>query len=571
MRNKKLILILGTTILSGAVIAGTMLGINSSESQKILGTGDDVWNHYEAVSPTLDKKGIKEYWVNCETHQSVFVEPASEHIVDMGTPSDSFINSLENDDPRLLNRYLRGFDFDDGVNPYITIKSGFETLTVVDGEGVGGSKALVATRSSAGDSFLRIDKSYLDAVFANPSVKSLAFEAKAHNATNNFRHITVDKSFVNNNSDIVSCFERNSAGWGVDTNWKTFYLTRGVYSQINMNDGNLDWFLKFGAGSLLPQALYLDNFRICTTDYFDYTQYGFENGYFTGSELKDPAVNQKGFSVGSATNQGFDYDVKTEGERSFTLTKVSGENPFYLGVGMRSLLGADDYLVFDFYGTTALNNTNEGIRDGTRTALACLTSAFAANKWQTIVVPKSGITSDGRFLIIGTSVTGTYWIDNLRISHGAFSFENKPYTSLFGSYANTSFYNIPDATAGDYLRDHGKDYLVIAEWGGWNKIEISEEKASEGAYSLKLTTTQGEKPLRVVPMWVDRMDDDSIFSFDIYSDDMTFSGPLESVEQGEWTTVSFTKADFAAVNNYRVISGGFTKGTMYLDNFRLVL
>ena len=119
---------------------------------------------------------------------------------------------------------------------------------------------------------------------------------------------------------------------------------KNMMRKMNINLDNLD----------------LDDFRICTTDYFDYTQCGLETGYFTGSEVKDPAINQKLFSISSATNQGFDYDVRTEGVRSFRCEKVNGENAFYLGVGMRNLLQDGDYLTFDFRGTTALNNTNQG-------------------------------------------------------------------------------------------------------------------------------------------------------------------------------------------------------------------
>ena len=573
MNNKKKLLTLTGVFGITALAFGVILATQAPMLKLAQGT-DGQWNHYEGVAATLEQPGIREYWVNCNTHEHQFSAPAGVTPTEMGAPSASFIKSLPSNDDRLIDRYLKGIDFEDGVNPYITIKSGFETLSVVDGEGVGGSKALVATRSTAGDSFLKMSKDYLDAVFADPNVKSLSFAARAHNATNNFRHISVDAQYVNNNSNIISCFEINNANWGITTTWKTFYLTRGVYSQMNANDSNLDWFVKFGAGSVLPQYLYIDNIKICTEDYYDYTFNGLENGYWSGTELKDPVINQRSISVASATNQGFDYDVKTEGVRSFTVTKVSGENPFYLSAGMNSLVqaaGDDLYITFDFRGTTALNYTNEGIRDGNRNQLACLKANFAANKWQTITIPKSGVTSDGRFFIIGTSATGQYWIDNIRLNNAQYSFEDQPYTSLFGNYANVSHYAIADSTESDYLRDHAIDYVFIAEWGSWTSIEVVEGISSDGAYSVRLTTTQGGKPIRMMPQWVNIMDDDSVFSFDIYSEDMTFSGVLSSVTPGVWTTLSFTKAEFKTIASYRPFDSGYSAGTMYLDNFRLVL
>lgn len=570
MMKKKLFALAGIIGATAVLMGGVFANHSALPNKQVYGT-DGQWNHYEGVAATINQPGIKEYWVNCNTHEHQFTAPSGVTPVEMGAPSAAFIKSLDLNDDRLIERYLKGIDFEDGVNPYITIKSGFETLSVVDGEGVGGSKALRATRSTAGDSFLKISKDYLDAVFADPNVKSLSFAAKAHNPTNNFRHISVDAQYVNSNNNIISCFEINNSNWGITTTYKTFYLTRGVYSQMNMNDGNLDWFVKFGAGSVLPQYLDIDNIKICTTDYYDYTFNGLENGYWSGTELKDPVINQRSFYVTSATNQGFDYDVKTEGVRSFKVDKVSGENAFYLGVGMRTLMGDNDYLTFDMRGTKALNYTNEGIRDGNRNQLACLKANFPANKWVTLSIPKSSITSDGRFLILGTSTTATYWIDNIRINHAEYSFEDHTYTSLFGDYANASHYSIADSSASNTLRDSTKDYIVVAEWGSWTSIEVVEGKSSDGAYSLKLTTSQGGKPIRMVPAWIELMDDDSVFSLDIYSEDMNFSGALASVTKGVWTTVSFTKAQFNNVSNYRPFNGGYSAGTMYLDNFRLVL
>ena len=570
MNNKNKFLVMGAVIGTTALMVGSVFVSQDPFFKKTAGTDGD-WNHYSAVAATLDSKGIKEYWVNCNTHEHQFTAPASGTIVDQGAPDQAFINSLASNDDRLVDRYLKGFDFDDGVNPYITIKSGFETLQVVDGEGVGGSKALRASRSTAGDSFLRISKEYLDAVFANPNVKSLSFAAKAHNPTNNFRHISVDASYVNNNSNIISCFEINNANWGITTTYKTFYLTRGVYSQMNMSDGNLDWFVKFGAGSVLPQYLYLDDIKICTTDYYDASFNGLENGYWSGTELKNPVLNERSFyGTGQLENAGFSYDMKTEGVRSFKFDKLSNYSAYYLGTSMNSSLGENDYITFDMYGTTALNCSNGAINSGQNHQF--LASNFPANKWVTLTMPKSEITTDGRFLILQGSATGTYYIDNIRVNSAKYSFESNTRTSIFGDYANASHYDIADSSASNTLRDGTKDYVAIAEWGGWTEIKVVEGIASEGAYSLKLTTTAGNKPIRIMPAWYDRMDDDSTFSFDIYTENMTFTGICASVPKGAWTTITITKAQFGA--NYRLFDGStnkFSAGTMYLDNFVLVL
>ena len=65
----------------------------------------EVWNHYSMVAPTETEKGIKEYWVSCDSHTYSFVEPQSGTIYNKGTPSSEFINSLEAGDSRLYDPY----------------------------------------------------------------------------------------------------------------------------------------------------------------------------------------------------------------------------------------------------------------------------------------------------------------------------------------------------------------------------------------------------------------------------------------------------------------------------------
>jgi hypothetical protein len=56
-----------------------------------------IWNHYTEVKPTLESNGIKEYWVNCTTHEHVFTKPSVDEnqIVEKGKPALAFINSYK--------------------------------------------------------------------------------------------------------------------------------------------------------------------------------------------------------------------------------------------------------------------------------------------------------------------------------------------------------------------------------------------------------------------------------------------------------------------------------------------
>ena len=108
--KKKILYYSAAALFGGGMLLGVLFAGKTQIAHNILGSSDEVWNHYTGVDATLEKKGIKEYWVNCTTHESVFSAPASDHIVDMGAPSESFINSLPDNDPRLLARYLKGID-----------------------------------------------------------------------------------------------------------------------------------------------------------------------------------------------------------------------------------------------------------------------------------------------------------------------------------------------------------------------------------------------------------------------------------------------------------------------------
>lgn len=63
------------------------------------------WNHYSRVEPTYNDKGIQEYYVCCDHHESVLERPATGVITNKGTPTQEFINSLEDSDFRVIPSY----------------------------------------------------------------------------------------------------------------------------------------------------------------------------------------------------------------------------------------------------------------------------------------------------------------------------------------------------------------------------------------------------------------------------------------------------------------------------------
>jgi hypothetical protein len=112
-KSKRLLfLLIASTVVSATAVAFASVSAKRG-TRWVSGTDGAIWNHYSAVAPTFEKRGSKEYWVNCSTHESVFSAPASENIVDKGAPTREFIDSLASNDSRLVERYCRGFNVDD--------------------------------------------------------------------------------------------------------------------------------------------------------------------------------------------------------------------------------------------------------------------------------------------------------------------------------------------------------------------------------------------------------------------------------------------------------------------------
>ena len=529
----------------------------------------EVWNHYSGVAATLDNPGIKEYWVSCLTHEHVFTRPDVDDskITDQGAPSLSFIKSLSSSDDRLIDKYKRGFNFDDGVNPYISIKDRFNTLEVQNDVGLDGTKALVAsyTGTSAVDAHLSISKAYLDAVFADPEVKSLSFAAKGTIATNNFRHKQVDQSFTHDNKYLISCYEANATNYGITTEWKTFYLSRGVYSQMT----DSDWFIQYGATG--PFTLYLDEFRISYTDYADRSKVTFENGFLNGQVLRHAdGTGQKAFEVNGSvvTSTGFDYDHATEGNRALTFTKENGYIALFVGADYVTNM-PESGMFLEMNATVGINASVGNLKYGNNENYPSNYSPVGLTK--TLYIPKSKITGDGRFLIIQGSTAGTFYIDNVRYADVITESFEDAHAYVYGEYGYAINYKLADQTASNVARDNARNVTILSEWNTVTAAEIVTDFATHGSDSFKLTL-RAAGPLAFNRTYFDMMDDDSVLTMDVYPESMTFGEgtPFEGIPMGQWTTVTLKKADF--VDGNRFLAGGyFSKGVVYFDNLTLVL
>ena len=489
--------------------------------------------------------------------------------------------------PKLDSAY-RVLDFENDTDiELFSIFAQFESFAVVNDEGIDGSRALEFTRTNttASDCKLSISKEYLAAVFADPNVKALSFYAKGTGVTNNFRHISVDPSYTNNNSDVKHCFERNNSGWGITNEYKQFYLTREVWSQMTASDHTIQY--NVGGGKL-----WLDNFKISEESYFEYDRLSFDNGYFripdaTHAYLYGPDSSQADFLVttNSANNiVSLDYDNYSDGIRSIKVERAEKVDVTFM---LRNKFAyanlPDEGIFFDFYTNKDLNGHFAGqdkgaIVDGNKKPFVDENVAIKGGVWTTIHLRKDQIKSgsDGNFLYIQGSAAELFNIDNIRVASDSYS-ESFETTKTFhiGEYGYAVGYDLADGTVADKCRDVTKNYKFLIGWNACTDIAITDEKASKEAYSLKITKTSGGT-FHINPQWVDLMDEDSTISFDIYTEDANrltcqTSGPSDrtiEITKGVWTRITLTLDDFESGLG-RFTTNAFGAGTFYLDNFVL--
>ena len=101
--NKKMCSFVLSLVTGAFVVIGVAASLGNDAFSLASGAQQQVvWQHYNKVEPTDVTWGIKEYWVNCSSYEHVFTKPVTGSITNKGTPSQSFINSLPEDDDRLL-------------------------------------------------------------------------------------------------------------------------------------------------------------------------------------------------------------------------------------------------------------------------------------------------------------------------------------------------------------------------------------------------------------------------------------------------------------------------------------
>ncbi len=574
------------------VAACTVIGVAtsfSSTSQGLFSSKADnaiSWYHYIGTPATFTEPGIKDYWTDC--NGSTLVNYPGNVVADREIPSSTVI-TVDDEDGRYLSTLKRSYDFEDGVLPDAISTDWHGRLQVSSDAGFNSSKGLKITFGSNGDFKIRMDKSYYDAVFADPSVVSIDFDAKSNFATSNFR-------YTQNGTN--TCYEANGSayGHGLTTTWKTYHYTRDMYNAL-VNDQTakrLDYSLLTGAiVDKDSQYIYVDNIRYSRVGYDLTKKISFnESGtHASGADffvVEKDTLGATGFlmKINSANVSSIELtdSVHLEGTRALKIHKDKGGYAcFVLNSKFMNAVPADGAFLFDmyieniegqpnFYSGVAARGTLYGDNN---TALPLV---LDGGKFYTIRIPKSLCTSDNRFLYFnGSQTIGDIYMDNFRIEEqrGDFDYDfetgyvekTNDTTYAYKAKNNTNSAGYPSRLQ---VRSASAENLNVT-YGG-----LSTEFVSQGDYSFKFTKDGGYCSVYLDNIVSQLKSAASTVSFDLYSTNAA-NGSVGNFQYGSgtnypgshpanrWVTYTFTKGQLTNDGRLFILNGS-TAGDYYIDN-----
>lgn len=426
MKRKILLLNMGLIGLSAVAVTGVVLGNGGIVSGQIAGDGS-VWNHYLGVDNTVSTKGIKEYWVNCSTHETVFEAPMGT-IEEKGTPSREFIEALESTDERLIQAGGYRVSFESSSDANYIIPGNRSCI---------GSKTVEASSSSFRtthqNGYLKIQTTasttfsctflgtYLTGVFSDPDVVALNFDMKCSvgGVTKLSYGNAVNKTYE------YDCTKNDQPNYGLQNTWKTFSLTRAMYQENLQSNGNL--ICTVGGQVPVGSYIYFDNLRPVTESLSCYsfdsgrnvpadsdpTQwYGYVGSYRNNSNEEIVTVST---TQGTALNFEMDDSTASDGVRSAKFHRTGNQN---LWIRMLKLNLAETSAVsIDIYSSATLNVNDSVHSIGTGKGHGLIkgsTGQLRANTWTTFTIPASEI--DGNCIITMNGSPDFYVnIDNIKI------------------------------------------------------------------------------------------------------------------------------------------------------------
>ncbi len=549
--KKKKILLISVLGLSALTAFGVFAGATSTKGfAKLLGTGEKVtWNHYSAVAPTADTKGIKEYWVSCSSHTHQFTAPTGDDIevVDKGAPSQAFIDALEKNDDRLVAAYQKAITFEDNVLPAIFTANSNSNISVTNEAASEGNYSLKVTATGR-NAKVSVDRAYLDAIFASvDEPEAILFDAKVSVETDMFYSSSATKNYgvyryeVNGNS--VNHQRRD----GLRNQWKTFTFTKDRLDDLN-TDNVMFWFdEETGAASL-----YIDNIRIGrnfnAASYVSYERnglnksgndYSVQNNTTSAWEL-DGLVNGANLATVEIT------DVRSSDGPS-SLHVVSGEGGSGLNVYASSAMydaakAQNTGILYDLY---CASNDTMHIYGTDAVSPKPYINGDNTGKWLTVFIPNSALEKVGSYVRIFQTRAATFnfdlYFDNVRLANSTVGFENEK----FLGECNASI----------------RSYKT-------HPTEISTEHAHTGGKSLKITIAANGRSIIISDALYASLPEEGI-KFYAYAD-TEFNGGVWHyfAPVGEWKEITVAKSAINATAGDHYIGTFWAAGTFYIDDVR---
>ena len=595
MNRKKQCLLACMAVVGGfSMLFSVLFSNNSIVLQNVLGNDNTEWGHYNGVSSAFDKKGIREYWISCDTHEVVFTAPSTGHIVDRGTPDEAFINSLDDNDSRILQPSYKTISFESSSDADLvtSVRNGFNVKEIVDDSTAPDrdGKALKIMYKDGTAEFM-INEDYLRQVFGDSSVVALNFNMKA----------TSQLDIAYRKQATTYRYEGNgAAGFGLNTTWKTFSYPRAAYEAFindpNKSTINRNTFLWQGISSIYTTfELYLDNFHPVKKA-LDWT--GFEQGrhnpdaaYFS---YREGAVGSGGTEVcyvmdGNTSNTvtwSYDDTIKSEGGRSVKFTRTASDSLQFCirrdNIAFDTLLpNSNSIFSFDFRSSITLNcNASvSSILICQNTKLSSGTNfQIPANTWVRIAIPKSKIDRNCIFSFHGGAAP-VVWFDNLQFNTNLGSFEDDTiyqadsnYWSYGGEYINNNGH-----TNLDYAKV--RDLKVLGYQGSVESVALSTSRKTEGNSSLWIKQVRSDVETAIFfSQHVKKYLTDNVnstVSLDIFrtsSSNLTFKDGnrvvLPSPGSNTWTHYELTADNLTDDGRAIIFQGSNAVGDWYIDNIQ---
>ena len=532
-KNKFLFSVICLTGLAGVLAISGMSKFNS-ELLVLASNGTQEWNHYEAVAPTFDSNGSKEYWVSCSdpTHPIQFTAPTGDvEITNMGAPSAEFVNSLDSSDARYAPKLPKSVSFEDGQIPSVfSVVQGEATIT--DSKSTLGTKSLAVSTVSSGLK-IAFDRNWLNAVF--DSNDAIYFDIVAETQANDLYY-----NSVTNQWGVIRYAETK----GVRTIWNTYTFSRAFFEDLKSDN------VVIRVDNSADNTIYIDNIRFGGTPNI----ISLENNYIDDVYVKSAFDASVSLHVNTSGTFELSNTRATEGTTSLHLVSSSDANIYVPYSFYQKAEGSGFF--YDLYVEPKEGAMHIFPDSNDNLIPHPWIDSNNYGRWTTLYIPYEHIdvvgTAWARILGTRSNANGfDIYVDNIRIASEAWSFEQE-------RVLENNFLS---------LTTFGAGILYYSS----NNLEVSDEKSYTGSYSLKLTTTaEHARNIGISDAMYQAIPEGGSVVMQVYTDTAFNASCWHHWSAGQWVEITIPKADINSAQNDHYLGTIYVPITIYIDDLRIV-